>query len=156
MEVAVPSECAAYRLSNRSLWRNPVSDTFHGRDVFAPVAAHLSLGTPPEEVGEPLPSLVCLCIPHPQRAGNTLTGHVIHVDRFGNLVTTVEGKALPQGRVEVQVRGYRIPGVSRSYAGGPAMLSIVGSHGNLEVAARNGSAASELGADVGDQVVVRY
>jgi hypothetical protein len=154
MEVAIPSGCAAYNLSNQGLWKSPVSDTFHGRDMFAPVAAHLSLGTPPEEVGEPLRSLVCLCIPHPQWKGGTLMGHVIHVDGFGNLITTIEGKALAQNMVEVLLRGRRIQGVSRSYAGDADLLAIVGSHGNLEIAVRDASAARELNAKVGDEVVV--
>jgi S-adenosylmethionine hydrolase len=154
MEVAIPAGCAAYSVSNPSLWRNPVSYTFHGRDVFAPVAAHLSLGTPPEEVGEPLHSLACLYIPHSQREGNTITGHIIHVDGFGNLITTIEGKSLPEDMVEVRLGGHRIPGVSRSYAEGPGLLTVVGSHGNLEIAARNGSAARELDTDVGSEVVV--
>lgn len=154
MEVAIPSGCAAYHLSNQGLWKSPISDTFHGRDIFAPVAAHLSLGTAPEEVGEPLRSLVCLCIPHPQWKGDTLMGHVIHVDGFGNLITTIEGKALAQNRVEVLLKGRRIQGVSRSYAESAELLAIVGSHGNLEIAVRDGSAARELNARVGDEVVV--
>ena len=154
MEVAVPAGCTAFHLSNQDLWRGPISDTFHGRDVFAPVAAHLSLGTAPEEVGEPLGSLKCLCIPHPRWQGNTLTGHVIHVDGFGNLITTIEGQALAQYRVEVRLKGRRTQGVSRSYAESADLLAIVGSHGNLEIAVRDGSAARELNADVGDEVVV--
>ena len=154
MEIAVPAGCAAYGVSNPGLWRNTVSDTFHGRDTFAPVAAHLSLGTPPEEVGEPLESMTCLYIPHPQMEGNTIAGHVIHLDGFGNLITTIGGKSLPHDRVEVRLGGHRISGVSRSYAEGEDVLSIIGSHGNLEIAVRNGSAEREMNATVGDQVVV--
>jgi len=154
MEVAIPSDCTAYHLSNQDLWKSPISDTFHGRDIFAPVAAHLSLGTPQREVGEPLRSLMCLCVPHPQWEGDSLMGHVIHVDGFGNLVTTIEGKALSKNRVEVLLKGRRIQGVSRSYGESADLLAIVGSHGNLEIAARDGSAARELSADVGDEVLV--
>ena len=57
VDIPIPAGCAAYWLSNEALWRMPVSDTFHGRDVFAPVAAHLSLGLTPSEVGEPLASM---------------------------------------------------------------------------------------------------
>lgn len=156
MDVPLHSGCTAYHLSNRSLWRNPVSDTFHGRDVFASVAAHLSLGTLQKEVGEPMSSLVCLCIPHPRQEGSALTGHVIYVDGFGNLITTIDGKALRQNMVDVLLKGRRIQGVSRAYGesavGG--LLAIVGSHGYLEIAAREGSAARELNARVGDEVVV--
>jgi S-adenosylmethionine hydrolase len=154
MEVPIPSGCTAYHLSNHDLWRDSISDTFHGRDIFAPVAAHLSMGTAPEEVGEPLHSLKCLCIPHPEWQDGTITGHVIHVDGFGNLITTIEGQALAQNRVEVLLKGRRIRDVSRAYAESDGLLAIVGSHGYLEIAVRDGSAALELSADVGDAVVV--
>ena len=156
LEIAVPAGCAAYHVSNPGLWRNPVSDTFHGRDIFAPVAAHLALGTPPEEVGETLHFMTCLHIPHPGREGSTITGHVVHVDGFGNLITTIDGKSLPWDGVEVLIKGRRIQGVSRSYAEGPDLLVVIGSHGNLEIAVSSGSAARELEAGVGDQVVVLY
>ena len=156
MDVAIPSDCAAYNLSNKSLWKTPVSDTFHGRDIFASVAAHLSLGTAPEEVGEPLNSMTCLCIPYSRQEGNTLVGNIVHVDGFGNLITTIEGRELTQNRVEVLLKGRIIQGVSRSYAEGAGLLGIVGSHGNLEIAVKDGSAARELNAEVGDEVVVEF
>ena len=156
MDVAIPSDCAAYNLSNKSLWKTPVSDTFHGRDIFASVAAHLSLGTAPEEVGEPVNSMTCLCIPYSRQEGNTLVGNIVHVDGFGNLITTIEGRELTQNRVEVLLKGRIIQGVSRSYAEGAGLLAIVGSHGNLEIAVKDGSAARELNAEVGDEVVVEF
>ena len=151
----VPDGFAAYRLSNEALWRKPVSDTFHGRDVFAPVAAHLSLGLPPPEVGESVESLTCLSIPHPRRSGDEIVGHVVHVDRFGNLVTTIEGDAVARQDVEVVVGHSRIRGISRSYAEGGELLAIIGSGGSLEIAARDGSAARSLGVGVGETVVVK-
>ena len=150
----VPAGCAAYRLSNDSLWRKPVSDTFHGRDVFAPVAAHLSLGLPPADVGEPVESLTSLSIPHPRRRGDEIAGHVVHVDRFGNLVTTIDGEAIAGRDAEVTVGGSYIRGVSRSYAEGGELLAIIGSGGSLEIAVRDGSAADALGVGVGVPVVV--
>ena len=154
VSMPVPAACAAYRLSNDALWRKPVSDTFHGRDVFAPVAAHLSLGLPPQEVGEPVGSLTCLSIPHPRRRGDEIAGHVVHVDRFGNLVTTIGGDAVAGLEVEVVVAGSRIRGLSRSYAEGGELMAIIGSDGNLEIAARDASAARSLGVGVGEPVVV--
>ena len=154
VSMPVPAGCAAYRLSNEALWRKPVSDTFHGRDVFAPVAAHLSLGLPPQEVGEPVATLACLSIPHPRRRGDEIAGHVVHVDRFGNLVTTIEGAAIAGRDVEVAIGSRRIRGISRSYAEGGELLAIIGSGGSLEIAARDGSAAWSLGVGVGEPVVV--
>ena len=150
----VPTGCAAYQLSNAALWREPVSDTFHGRDVFAPVAAHLSLGLPAHEAGDPVASLTCLSIPHPRRSGDRIEGHVVHVDRFGNLVTTIGGDVVSGRDVEVAVAGNRIRGVSLSYAEGGELLAVIGSGGSLEIAVRDGSAARSLGVGVGEPVSV--
>ena len=154
VSMPVPAGCSAYRLSNDALWRKPVSDTFHGRDVFAPVAAHLSLGLPPADVGEHVESLTCLSIPHPRRSGDEIAGHVVHVDRFGNLVTTIDSGAIAGRDVEVTVGGSRILGISRSYAEGGELLAIIGSNGSLEIAVRDGSAARSLSVGVGEPVVV--
>lgn len=154
VSMPVPAGCAVYRLSNEALWRKPVSDTFHGRDVFAPVAAHLSLGLPPQEVGEPVASLTCLSIPHPRRRGDEILGHVVHVDRFGNMVTTIDGESAAGRNAEIMVAGNRIRGISRSYAEGGELLAVIGSGGSLEIAVRDGSATRSLGAGVGEPVVV--
>ncbi len=154
MDVPIPADCLAYRLSNPNLWRYHISDTFHGRDIFASVAAYLSLGAVPEEVGEPVCSLVCLCIPHVQRNGDTLMGYVVQFDGFGNLITNIEGNSIVKNSVAVMIKGSRIRGVSRSYAESDGLLAIVGSHGNLEISVKDGSAAQELNAEIGDEVVV--
>ena len=99
----VPEGFRAYALTDPRYWRHPVSDTFHGRDIFAPVAAHLSLGLAAEEVGEPVDSLIRLAIPVPQWQGDRLLGHVLHIDRFGNVVTSVPAEVLAGGREGVEV-----------------------------------------------------
>ena len=154
VSVPVPAGCAAYELSNQDLRLFPLSDTFHGRDLFAPAAAHLSLGVPTEEVGPRLDSMICLCIPRPEERGSSIVGCIVHIDGYGNLVTTIDGAPLRERDVDVVVKGHRIRGISRSYQDGPDVLAIVGSHGSLEIAVRNGSAARELGAEVGDEVIV--
>jgi hypothetical protein len=156
MDVAIPSDCVAYNLSNKGLWKTPVGSTFHGRDIFAPVAPHLSLRTSPEKVGESLNSIVCLCIPHSRREGDTLVGNVVHADAFGNLITTIDEKALAQDKVEVLLKVRRIQGVSRSYGESTDLLANVGSHDNLEISVKNGNAAIELKAKVGDEVFVEF
>ena len=153
VHVPIPAGCAAYELSNQDLRLSPLSDTFHGRDLFAPAAAHLSLGVPTGEVGPRLDSLICLCIPRPEERGNSV-GCIVHIDGYGNLITTIDGGPLRERDVDMVVKGHRIRGVSRSYQDGPDVLAIVGSHGSLEIAVRNGSAARELGVEVGDEVVV--
>ena len=154
VSVPLPEGCAAYELSNPDIRLSPLSDTFHGRDLFAPAAARLSLGLPPEEVGPLLDSVTCLCIPHPQARESAIAGCIVHVDGYGNLITTIDGSLLRGRSVDVVVKGRRIRGISRSYQEGPELLAIVGSRDSLEIAVRNGSAARELGAGVGDEVVV--
>ncbi len=146
------------RLTEEAYWRRPVSATFHGRDIFAPVAAHLSLGVPPERLGTPAGDWVRLAIAPPRRDGDGWVGEVVFVDHFGNLITNIPGEALaalPAGRVEVQV-GERLlrPLRVRTYAEavGADVVALVSSSGMLEVAVPNGSAARLLGARPGTGV----
>ena len=152
----VPDGCRAYSLDRREYWLHRVSDTFHGRDILAPVAAHLAAGVPPEDLGEPLDSLVRLAVPRPRSVDGWREGQVIYVDRFGNLVSNIRMET-PTGwdGFEVGIGGALIRGLSRSYAGADGLLAIVGSSGYLEVAAKNGSAARQLAAGVGSKVVLR-
>ncbi len=151
----LPRGYRGYHLTNPKFWRDPVSSTFHGRDIFAPVAAHLSLGIPPQDVGDEVSHIVCLPRSRPQWDGTTLEGRVLHVDRFGNLITDIPSDRLHSGKdIAIEIKGHRIAGLSPSYAEGGGLLAIVGGHGNLELAVRDGSAAREVGAGVGDPVRV--
>lgn len=155
-QVQVPNGYRAYRLTNPEFWLHPVSSTFHGRDVFAPVAAHLSLGVPEDRLGEEIHLLTYLPVTQPQWKGDTLTGRVVHVDRFGNLITDIPAFLLPGGHtITIGIKEYCIPGISPSYAEGEWLLGIIGSTDTLEVSVRNGSAAHSLGAGVGEEVRVR-
>ena len=144
----------AVSLTNPAFWRPQVSFTFHGRDVFAPVAAHLSLGTPPADFGEPIDMLVTVPLLYPHKTPNGLTGRIVHIDNFGNMITNISRQDLPErgDRVGVVVGGKRIRGLSRTYAEGSGLLALVGSHGYLEIALKNGDAAGFLGVGTGDQV----
>lgn len=147
----------AIALTNSKYWRKPVSLTFHGRDIFAPVAAHLSKGVAPGELGETVTSLATLYICQPEEQGSELVGEVVYIDGFGNLVTNIRESDLPQQHeaVEFEVGGRVIRGLSRSYAEGGELLAIPGSSDRMEIAARNGSAASRLGARIGQKVLLR-
>jgi S-adenosylmethionine hydrolase len=134
------------------------SSTFHGRDVFAPVAAALATGTPPASLGDSVDDMVRLDVPVPAIEPGRVRGEVIYVDHFGNLVTNVPAETVTRlgQTAEVQVRGTRIVGVSPSYgavAPGSA-VAVVGSWGLVEVAVRDGSAHATLGAGVGESVVL--
>ncbi len=152
----LPQGYRAHALTNSQLWRHPVSTTFHGRDVFAPVAGHLSLGLAPKDVGEPVDAVTRLAIPVPHWQAGKLAGHVLHIDRFGNVVTTLPEAALAgKGEVEVEVGGSKIRGLVRTYADANGLAALIGSHGYLEIALTNGSAAQALGVKVGDEVKVK-
>ena len=150
----VPEGTQAYHLNRDEFWLQPVSDTFHGRDIFAPVAAHLSRGVSPEDLGDPVEEVVVLRVPPPHKQGDLLQGRVIHIDRFGNLVSNIPSADLPEDCICVEVGGKRIRGLTRSYAGEEELVAVAGSHGYLEVAVRGGSAAKRLGAKVGSKVIV--
>ncbi len=154
-EVVFKTGLEAAAITDPRFWRHPVSPTFHGRDIFAPVAAGLSLGISLYEFGEKINSLHIFPIPKPylDSEGN-LVGKVLHIDHFGNLITNVRNSDLPGKNVTVDVADYRIQGVSDYYAQKEGLMAIVGSSGYLEIALRDGNACQFLGATVGDKVKV--
>ncbi|MEO8286683.1 MAG: SAM-dependent chlorinase/fluorinase [Chloroflexota bacterium] len=155
----------AYHLVNSDYWLSNVSTTFHGRDVFAPVAAHLASGAQPERLGKaiPLDSLVKLPIgaPRVNRSGKstTIQGQIVHVDRFGNIITNLPERLLGPlllgaSAVVVELAGHSIKGLANSYAdvreGQP--LAVIGSENLLEIAVRNSNAAHRMKVRIGDPV----
>lgn len=139
-----------HEVSNRSWMGDVVSATFHGRDIFAPVAARLAGGEPLETCGPAVRDPVCFPIPRPRCSGRTARGSVVHVDRFGNLVTNIPGAWLPDERGEVVVRSgghvFRMP-MGRTYSDvrSGELVLLTGSAGTLEVSRRDGSAATATG-----------
>jgi S-adenosylmethionine hydrolase len=154
--VRLPEDCRAVSLTNERYFRSPVSSTFHGRDIFGPVAAHLSLGVPLEEMGEPVRQIIAV---PPFRArrelDGSLRGRVIHIDVFGNLITDVRMDDLPSRDVVVEVAGHTIEGVDATYEVGADLRAVAGSSGYLEIAAPGRSAAALLRAGLGEIVVAR-
>jgi S-adenosylmethionine hydrolase len=145
----------AVAITNPRYWRSPVSPTFHGRDVFAPVAAWLSLGTPIDEFGERASSIVVPSETLTQRGPDgSLSGRIIHIDRSGNLVTSIRQKDLPKSTISVCIAGRTIRGLHRTYAESEGLIALIGSSGYLEIAVNGGHAREVTGADVGDEVVV--
>jgi S-adenosylmethionine hydrolase len=134
-----------------------VSRTFHGRDVFAPAAAHLALGVPPATLGPPVGDPVRLTWPEVREAAGAVAGSVVHVDRFGNLVTSIAASHVEALGAEARVRiGGRVLPLVGTYADLPAggAGALVGSRNRLEIAVREGSAAGVLQARRGTPVVV--
>lgn len=154
-EIVFKKGLEAAAITDPRFWRHPVSPTFHGRDIFAPVAAGLSLGISLYEFGEKISSLHLRPVPRPSldAAGN-LIGQVLHVDRFGNLITNIKSSSLPGKNVAVEAAGQRIQGISDYYAQREGIMAIVGSSSYLEISLRDGSACDFLGIGVGDEVAV--
>lgn len=152
--VRLPDGWKAYHLTNAAYWLQPLSRTFHGRDLFSPVAAHLSRGVPPSELGDEIDDLYCLPISTPHWWREALRGRVVHVDRFGNLVTDITA-SLINADVRIEAGDATINGLSESYAEADGLLAIIGSFDTLEIALRNGNAASRLSLAPGAPVTVR-
>lgn len=142
-------------LEEPAFHRTPVSATFHGRDVFAPVAAHVASGVSLHALGPPVADPIRIGLPAPSRDGRRVEGEVVHVDRFGNLITNIPGAWASDGDA-VRVRDRDVVPVRRTYAdvdrGG--LLALVGSLGLLEVSVRDGNAAERLGVGRGAAVTV--
>lgn len=149
----VPQDVRAWRLTNPDYWRDHVSNTFHGRDVFAPSAAHHAAGVPATAMGEPVTSLWRLPFPQPALQAGVVAGEVVYVDHYGNLVTNIPAANLPSD-VVVEVSGQRIESLSTHYDTAMPLVALVGSHDTLEVAKPGGSAADALSAGRGGQVRV--
>ncbi|MBI5568449.1 MAG: SAM-dependent chlorinase/fluorinase [Desulfomonile tiedjei] len=144
--------------------RNPefmlpeVHPSFHGRDIFAAVAAHLSLGTPIHLVGPLVDDPVRLAIPAVLRTTEGLQGEVIYSDRFGNLSTNVEANMLDRSVQEIVCGDVRLPGIKRYFQEVPegTPLALLNSFGLLEIAVNRGDASAILGIRIGDRVAVTW
>ena len=153
-----------FHLMNQAFFRQPVSATFHGRDVFAPIAGALSKGVRPEEFGEEINDYVRLPNLQPKRSdAGTIEAAIIHIDRFGNLITNLRREHLTDEMIERSARliinGREITSFRRFFAeAGEAssdkLFAIWGSAGYLEIAAFNASAAQLLDARRGQIITV--
>jgi S-adenosylmethionine hydrolase len=140
---------------NPEYWLPEVSHVFHGRDIFAPVAAHLANGVPLEALGKPIHDPVLLNLPQPERTENGWRGEVIHIDHFGNVSTNISTEHLGKpARLSTQLGNTTITGMVQTFGEHPAgdLVVLYGSTGNLIISVVNGNAAQRLGARVGDPV----
>jgi S-adenosylmethionine hydrolase len=166
----------AVELTNPRFHHRPVSHTFHGRDIFAPVTAHIVQGVALDELGPPIDQPITWPLQHPERhSEGALVGHLLHTDHFGNCITDLQMRSekddlylvnppgegnellpIPRCQVQIKVGGCVLQGISRTYSDGPSgeLLALVGSSGHLEIALVGGSAAQALDLRVGDSVIV--
>jgi S-adenosyl-L-methionine hydrolase (adenosine-forming) len=142
----------------------PVSSTFHGRDIFAPAAARLAAGALPEELGPRAESHQHMAFPLVEFAGDTLAGRVIHIDRFGNLITNVAHAVLSDflgplaaSRAQFSIGERSARGLVDHYAQGKPgeLVALIGSSGLLELALCEGNAARKFGIELGKHVRVQ-
>jgi S-adenosylmethionine hydrolase len=151
------------KVTAEQYWLKDTSSTFHGRDIFAPVAARLAEGLDPSLLGPEVPHLARLELPSPIRAADgSLRGEIIYIDQFGNLITNIrEGMvrrtfgAAPD-HLEARVKRRSVPGLSTTYSDRQEgqLVALIGSSGYLEVAVNKGSAAVALGCEKGDSVAL--
>jgi S-adenosylmethionine hydrolase len=146
-------------LSNAAYHRQPVSATFHGRDIFAPVAAHLSLGTAVMAFGEVVQGFSRIAWPGIAKSPRGLQGEIVYIDGFGNLCTNVtedELKGLPRDKLAISVGNVAIQGLAVNYAAGGkgGFIALINSWGLLEVAVFQGNAQQHCGARVGDKIKI--
>ena len=151
-----PEEIEAVELTEPKYWRSPQpSQTFHGRDIFAPVAAHLAAGVALQEVGDSLDpkTLLRIAIPQAEITPEQIVGSIQHIDHFGNLITTIPASAIATENWVMQVGKVEIP-VGKAYGEveiGHA-IALVGSHGWVEIALNSSSAQARLRLAIGDKV----
>lgn len=150
-------------VENRRLFAATLSNTFHGRDIFAPVAAHLSRGLGLDHVGPVADRIEVLDLAKPvHHSDGSIDGEVILIDRFGNLITNVSEVDLSAARVgnrqfEVSVKGQPVGPIRITYGdvGRGEPLAMIGSSQMLEIAVNHGSAATLFGAGRGDSIRLR-
>jgi hypothetical protein len=142
-------------ISNDRYFRKPVSRTFHGRDIFSPVAAHLAAGVPPSRMGKLVQDYLRPSFEKPQRTGKrTWTGRILRIDRFGNIITNFHESEFPdldRKNFSLEIGPRQVGVMAHNYAecGPGELFLIVGSSGYLEVSVSQGSAAKAISCETG-------
>jgi S-adenosyl-L-methionine hydrolase (adenosine-forming) len=151
----------AWHIISEHYFRQPISKTFHGRDVFAPVAAWFSKSWQTSAFGEPITDFTRFGLPRPKAAGNTVRGVVLRVDQFGNLMTNVRVEDIPalaalQGSCTIKAGSAVVKKIVPTFAEGASgePVGVIGSSGYLEICMNKTSAARTLGIGRGTEVTV--
>jgi S-adenosylmethionine hydrolase len=147
-------------LAESKYWRTSVSNTFHGRDIFAPVAGHLAAGVSPNQLGPVTNQMICLEWSEPVFEADEVQAEVLYIDSFGNAITNLPIDGLLQwlGRsgILIEVQGREIAGLQTTYGQRkPGELIALGdSQGRLELAVVHGNAAKSVGIEAGTKVLI--
>ncbi len=144
------------RLDPSAVSQRPISATFHGRDIMAPAAGLLAQGTPAAAISQPFAGYVRGPDVAATRQGTAIHGNVIHIDRFGNCISNIPGAWLTAGAEAVRFGAMSEQALRRFYGEVPPgePICLIGSHGYLELAVRDGQAAERYGIRRGDPVTV--
>jgi S-adenosyl-L-methionine hydrolase (adenosine-forming) len=147
-------------LENPKYFLGTISHTFHGRDIFAPTAAHLSCGVSLKQFGRKLNDVVRFPWPKPTKQRNEIRGEIVYIDRFGNAITNLQAGLIPNGRKIIcgAIGKQKVRcALALFYGAVPANspVAVMGSSGFLEIAVNGGSAARQFGLTIGDAVIVR-
>jgi hypothetical protein len=153
-----------YEISNERYMRSSVSHTFHGRDIFSPIAAHITSGVPFGEIGPRVSDFIDLEFGEGVLKNNMFLGKVIHTDRFGNIITNISGKMFCQHvdynsklSVIIKEKNYQVPFVkSYGFVNQKKFLITMGSSGFIEIGANQGHAATELGVSRDDEIRIEF
>jgi hypothetical protein len=145
------------KLDNKDFWLDNISNTFHGRDIFAPVAAFLSQKNYDVNIfgsKKPQEELVKLDLKSPEYLKNSITGSVVYIDNFGNLITDIPGSWIADNKILTTINDVKIKGLKNAYGAVESgeLLILIGSHNCIEISARNDSAAAFLKVETGQKV----
>ena len=146
-------------LNNPRYWLPEISNVFHGRDIFAPVAAHLAVDIPFHSLGSSIKDPVSLEIPKPIPTSSGWIGHVIHIDHFGNLSTNLNISHLKKSKeVHIKINEVNITGMVTTFGERPSgtLIALIDSSGSVAISVVNGSAAQYLNSSVGDTLELHY
>ena len=148
-----PEGWQVYTLNKPEYWNHPVSPTFHGRDVFGPVAAHISLGVHPSSMGNLTSELVVQKNSVPRKDGNTVSGNIIYIDSFGNIVSNITKEWIEGDRTtaKIHIGTLTVVGVDQYYSEkNDDFIGLINSAGYLELAYSGKSAADILHSQIGE------
>lgn len=146
-------------IKNKTFMLEHVSSTFHGRDIFAPVAAYLASGRKIENVGDKLDKIEMIDIPEPVIGKGRVTGEIIHIDRFGNLISNISLNLFEKSKnYEILIKDKRLDKISQAYGekNKNELLAIIGSSDLLEISVNQGSAENVLGVVIGEKISVKF
>ena len=144
-----------YEISNTNLFQKNISCTFHGRDIFAPVGAHISKGSRIEDVGGPIFDFKELDFGKGKKVNGSIHGTVIYIDSFGNIITNISGESDFRPGDELRIGKRRVIfGSSYGFFKEGDPLILIGSHGFLEIAVNMGNAAKMFGKKQEDKIII--